>query len=264
MNEGWLPNVEVKDTSAQSGWGWSRGGQKKYNRLQRARGAAVPAAPSPLSLSRGPTNSGHSCRHGSRARGETQGYERPPSKVARHYPALRVEGAEAPVGIRPARNETPYYEPEVGDGVGRGWRDRRRTQEPLPPPASNLLGLASPSRPRPAAHSPRLTSRAAAEQEGSGEHEQEKQKQAGEDSHGAAGPASGDRPPVLSTAPAVMALLFIRAPGGGGARITHGPLPRPLLWLRNAANVAAWLRVVGSAGSPRRLLTFPAKVRLPR
>lgn len=120
MNEGRLPNVEAKDTSAQSGWGWSGGGQKKYNRLQRARGAAVPAAPSPLSLSRGPTNSSHSCRRGSRARGETQGYGRPPSKVARHWPALRVEGTEAPAGIRPARAETPYYEPGVGDGMGWG------------------------------------------------------------------------------------------------------------------------------------------------
>ena len=116
----------------------------------------------------------------------------------------------------------PDYKPGIEKEVEKYQRGGRRTQEPLPPPlASCLRSLAGPSLPSPATHSPRLTSRAALEQEGGREHQQEKQKQAGEESHGAAGPVSSRRPRDLSAAPAIMALLFIRAPGGEGGGTYH-------------------------------------------
>lgn len=107
--------MEAKDTSAQSGGGGAEAARRNTTAAART-GAAVPTAHSPPSLCPRPPNSGHSSRRGSRDR-ETQGYGRPPSKVARHCPALRVKGAEAPAGIRPARAGTPQLQ---AGGRGRG------------------------------------------------------------------------------------------------------------------------------------------------
>lgn len=179
----------------------------------------MPTAPRLLPRAEDPPAPAAAAAAGPGPGGQAQVLRRPPpSKVARHWPALRVEGAEALAGgFRLARLSAPYYPSGDGEEVKGGRRGRRQTQAPPPPPppppASNLPSL---SRPRPVTHCPRLTSWAASEQEGGGEHEQEKHKQAGEESHGATRPVSSPRPRMLSAAPAVMALLFIRAPGGEG------------------------------------------------
>lgn len=219
MNEGGLLAWKRKTRQPRAaGWGWS--GLKAAGRNRAAARSGFSRARCPLSslLQPGPAGSDRSC--GRRPGRQAQAPARAPSEVARQYRALRVEAAEAPPEPRPTCPAAPTTS-QGDEKVERGGRGGRRTQEPLPPPALNLPSLASPSRPSPATHSPRLTSTAASEQEGGGEHEQEKQKQAGEEPHGAARSVSTGRPRELSAAPAIMALLFIRAPSGEGRGTYH-------------------------------------------
>lgn len=129
---------------------------------ERARGAAVPTAPSPPS----PKPRTHQLRPQLQAR--VPGQRRSPrlraaTKQGRSaLPRAPHARGGGPSGTQPARAETPYYRPGVGEGVGRGWRDARRTQEPLPPPASNLRSVASrllPGQDPPPTPSPHLQGR---------------------------------------------------------------------------------------------------------
>lgn len=211
----------TKDTSAQSrgnGGGEALETARRREGLRRALGEAVPTAPSPPSSSRGPTSSRYSCGRGSGARRASLGPRAATQQGRPAQPRTPRGGGGGPGGggLLASRPAAPYHQPGDGEEVKGGQRGGRRTQEPPPPPpASNLRSLASPSRPSPVTHCPRLTSWAASEQEGGGEYEQEKQ-QAGEESHGATCPIPTPRPRMLSAALAVMALLFIRAPGGEG------------------------------------------------
>lgn len=137
-----------------------------------------------------------------------------------HSLALRVKAAEAPTGSPATRD------PTTSRGSRRRWRDTGEVDagpRSAAAAASSFCSpsLAAPSPPSPATRSPRLTSRAASQQDSGREHQQEKQKQPWEESHGAAGPVSTRRPRELSEAPAIMALLFIRAPGGEGRGTYH-------------------------------------------
>ena len=173
---------------------------------RRALGHSLPAAPRP------------SLRPRPRLQARARAARRPrASSPAATSP--RVQEA----GVRQAlARGGPPCEPgvggrgEAGEGAAGPRRRRRRRSRRRRRRRRQLQtcgrGVSHP----PATHSPRLTSRAASEQESGGEHQQEKQQQAGEGLHGAATPASGPCPQGLSAAPAVMALLFIRAPGGEG------------------------------------------------
>lgn len=225
MNEGGLPTWKLK-TRQPRAEGVERRRPEEIQRAAARSGCSCAHCP----LASFPVPKTHQLRPQQQARvpGHRNARLRAATKQGRPaLPRARRGRGGGPSGVAPRVPGPPNYKPGVGEGVGRGWRNGRRTQDPLPPPVSNLLSLASPSRPRPAAHPPRLTSRATAEHDRSGEYEQEQQKQAGEDSHGAAGPVSSHRPPVLSAAPAVMALLFIRAPGGAGHAPRTGPCHAP-------------------------------------
>lgn len=253
MNEGGLLAWKLKTRQPRAEgmgveWRWRQ--PEKIKRAAASSGRSRAHGPSPPPSSRGPTGCG--CGRGSGARRASPS---PPAATQQGRPALartpRGRGGGPGGGVSPRAPFGPYDPSGDREEVKGGRRGGRRTHEPPPPPpASNLP---SPSRPSPVTHCPRLTSWAASKQEGGGEHEQEKHKQAGEESHGATRPVSSPRPRMLSAAPAVMALLFIRAPGGagrGGARTTHGHLSRPLLRPRKAVNVAAMSLCCGVRGRP--------------
>lgn len=178
-------------------------------------------------------------------------------------------------GSGPTADPSPRPRLRAG-GPGRGGgRPASWTPDPgVAAAASFKLAIPGASFPAsPTVPSPRLTSRAASEQEGGGEHEQEKQKQAREEPHGAVRPVPCRRP---ESSPGLRRKWRyfssgLRA-GRGGARTTHGPSPRPFLWPRSAVHVATSRHSVeGCAGrSPGGHVAgcwaseIPRRSRLPR
>lgn len=227
--------MEAKDTSALStrGWGWSGagGGQKKqpgcgalgappwpesprrllqprtlqfWTLLQaRVQGQRSKPSPRPATKQGRPDTAPHSACKGQGTAGS---------------PAPAGAPAATSLGLGRGRREASGVDTDPGTRSGHRLQLQTcRHWHLLPghPPPHTLLSL---------------TSGAASEQDSGREHEQEKQQQAGEESHGAAGPVSSLCPGRLSAAPAVMALLFIRAPGGEGRDTYHArafatPLP---------------------------------------
>lgn len=213
MNEGDAER-ETKDTSAQSrGRGWS--GAAASGRLSRAQGRGCtrsrPAGRGPPPPSRpGPASSD-------------------PRSGRPALPRAPRGGGSGPTADSSLRPRLRAGGPGRGGGRPTSWKP-----DPGVAAAAASFKLAVPGGSFPASPtvpSPRLTSRAASEQEGGGEHEQEKQKQAREEPHGAVRPVPCRRLGELSGSPVKMALLFIRAPGGEGRGTYHArTFATPLSW----------------------------------
>lgn len=185
--------------------------------------------------------------------GQAQVLGRPPSKVARHSPALRVEGAEAPGEGAP---RLAPCSPLLPSGRRRGGERRTARWTPSPGAAAAsscklaVAGVSFPAEPRHPLPSPHLLGCLGARGwRGIRAREAE-----------AGGGGVSWRDPSDTQSPSTNALgssggngvtLHPGSGGRGGARTTHGHLSRPLLLPRKAINVAAiCLPAAGRAGGP--------------
>lgn len=164
MNEERLPTWKLKTRQPRADGGGAEAARRNTTGCSALRVQLCPLPPRPLPRAEDPPTPATAAGAGPgpgekpKARGGHQ------ARSHGTAPRSAWKGQKPQRGFGPRALRPPYYKPGVGEGVGRGWRDGRWTQEPLPPPASNLAvaGVSFPAKTRRPPPSPHLQGRCGA------------------------------------------------------------------------------------------------------